>query len=67
MENFKYLSQKVRDIILTICNEIIKDHQADPMLSISVSSFLYKQKNKPRNMTNSYKKNISRPYPSKIL
>ena len=58
VEHFKHLSQKVKDIVLTVCNEMIKDYKAysDPMLSISVSSFLYKQKNKPRQLTNSYRK-----------
>ena len=58
IENIIYAPQEIQDIIMSIVNDMIQDYRAysDPMLSISVSSFLYKGKQKPRNMTGSYRK-----------
>jgi len=58
IENILHAPEEVQEIIRSIINEMIQDYEAysDPMLSISVSSFLYKGKQKARDLTGSYRK-----------
>ena len=58
VENYLYGGQKVQEAIRTIVNEMISDHEkySDPLLSMSVSTYLYKGKNKDRSNPSSYRK-----------
>ena len=58
LENILHAPEEVQEVIRSITNEMIQDYKAysDPMLSISVSSFLYKGKQKARDLTGSYRK-----------
>ena len=58
IENILHAPEEVQEVIRSITNEMIQDYKAysDPTLSISVSSFLYKGKQKARDLTGSYRK-----------
>ena len=53
-----YGGDRVQEAIRTIVNEMVTDYEkySDPLLSMSVSTYLYKGKNKDRTNPGSYRK-----------
>ena len=58
VENYHYANERVKEVIRTICNEMLSDMNkySCPILSMSTSSFLYKGKGKLRTSPGSYRK-----------
>ena len=58
VENYLYGGDRVQEAIRTIVNEMVTDYEkySDPLLSMSVSTYLYKGKNKDRTNPGSYRK-----------
>ena len=58
VENYHYANERVKEVIRTICNEMLSDMNkySSPILSMSTSSFLYKGKGKLRTSPGSYRK-----------